>query len=159
VLVTGSTFNGNDAQGESGGGFSQDGGTLTLANSTISGNAADGIGEGGGVLVLGGTMALTHVTIANNRAVLSSGSGGGLRNRTGSGITLANALVAGNTAPTGVGPDCNGAFTLAAPVMMTQATGCILNGVPVLVADPLLAPLAAGVGPTVTHPCCRVPPP
>lgn len=151
VLVTGSTFTAQDARGEGGGGLSQDGGSLTMANSTVSGNRAGTTGEGGGVLILGGTMALTHVTIAGNRAGSTSGSGGGLRNRTGSGVTLANSLVAGNTAPGGGGPDCNGAFTLTAPVMLTQTSGCALSGLAALVDDPLLSPLGNNGGPTQSH--------
>ncbi|MSQ09442.1 MAG: hypothetical protein EXR52_00325 [Dehalococcoidia bacterium] len=103
------------------------------------------------MLILGGTMALPHVTIAQNRAGSTSGNGGGLRNRTGSGVTLANSLVAANTAPGGIGPDCNGAFTLTAPVMMTQPSGCALSGTPALVNDPLLSLLENNGGPAQSH--------
>jgi len=75
-------------------------GTLTITNSTLTGNAAV---AGGGVYSTG-PATLTNVTVSGNTA---SSSGGDVMRVTGS-FTLMNALIADNTAPSG--PDASGNF-------------------------------------------------
>ena len=66
-------------------------GTLTLTNSTVSGNSA---GFNGGGVTNGGTAILTNSTVSGNSA---GTEGGGVSNVDGS-LTLSRSLIAGNTA-------------------------------------------------------------
>ncbi|MDQ3013017.1 MAG: hypothetical protein M3X11_20195, partial [Acidobacteriota bacterium] len=50
----------------SGGGIFNDQGNLTLTNSTVTGNTANGGGSGGGINNLNGTLAISRSTISNN---------------------------------------------------------------------------------------------
>jgi len=92
--VTGSSISGlsitagNNPQ--SGGGIVNDG-TLTITNSTISGNQTAGIGGG---VYNNGTLALTNTTISGNQ---STDSGGGIYNQIGATLTLSNTTIANNT--------------------------------------------------------------
>jgi hypothetical protein len=73
-----------------GGGIYNDGGTLSLTNSTVSGNTAD---NGGGIYNQGGTTTLTNSTVSGNTAT----TGGGIYNDGGT-LSLTNSTVSGNTA-------------------------------------------------------------
>jgi len=55
----------------SGGGIRNDGGTLTVINSTLSGNTASD--DGGGIANISGTLEVTTSTLSGNRAVSSNG--------------------------------------------------------------------------------------
>ena len=67
LIVTKSTINDNStAGGGNGGGINNDGGTVTLTNSTVSGNTAGG--DGGGIYSTGGTVTLTNSTVSGNSA-------------------------------------------------------------------------------------------
>ena len=57
-----------------GGGIYNDGGTLTVTNSTLSGNSATSFG-GGGIYDLGGTLTVTNTTFSHNSATGSTGGG------------------------------------------------------------------------------------
>jgi len=80
-------------------------GTVTLTNSTISGNTAFGSlspASGGGILNADGRVTLTNSTISGNTAS-SAGSGsysygGGIFNESGKTLTLTNSTISGNTA-------------------------------------------------------------
>lgn len=89
TVVDASTLYGNVAI-DGGGLFNGSSGTLTVTNSTISDNNANG----GGGLQNRGTSNLVHATVADNDAL----GGGGILNISGS-ITLANSLIGDN--PTG----------------------------------------------------------
>jgi Ca2+-binding RTX toxin-like protein len=85
--------------GLNGGGiFNVNGATLSIDNSTISGNVATQ-GSGGAAFNLG-TLDLTNVTIVSNDA----GQRGGGLSASGGTATLQNVLIIGNTS-TNVGPD------------------------------------------------------
>jgi CSLREA domain-containing protein len=84
-----STVAGN-ATGGSGGGIFNDG-NLTVADSTISGNSA----QFGGGISSSGTLRLNNSTISNNSA---SNLGGGIDTFGGSTLTIANTTVSGNQA-------------------------------------------------------------
>ena len=85
--------------GLNGGGlFNVGGATLSIDNSTISGNVATQ-GSGGGAINLG-TLSFTNVTIAANEA----GQRGGGFSATSGVATLVNTLIIGNSS-TNVGPD------------------------------------------------------
>ena len=92
LTVTESTLSGNSAaNGNAGGLFHEAGTTVTLTNVTFSGNSATG--DGGGIMTKD-PVTLTNVTLANNHA---DGKGGGIR-REGGTATFKNTVVADNTA-------------------------------------------------------------
>ena len=62
----------------SGGGISNSGGTVTVSNSTLSGNAAS---NGGGINNSGGTVTVSNSTLSSNNAAIQ---GGGIYNNGGS---------------------------------------------------------------------------
>jgi hypothetical protein len=97
LSVVNSTLTGNHADTD-GGAISSSAAavSLTLINTTISGNNANS--NGGGVAVLGGTMTSTNSTITNNFADndnSTTGTGGGIAASAGT-TTLKNTIVAGN---------------------------------------------------------------
>ncbi len=69
-------------------------GTLTLAESTVSGNSATGVGGG---IDNAGTLTVTNSTLSGNSAI----NGGGIFND--STLTAVNSTLAGNAAHTGIG--------------------------------------------------------
>ncbi|MFN8524263.1 MAG: Calx-beta domain-containing protein, partial [Chloroflexota bacterium] len=97
VTVTNSTLSGNPAF--AGGGIFVAGGTATVTNSTLSGNSGNGDG-GGGILVNGGTATVTNSALSGNSA--PSASGGGIF-VTGGTVTVTNSTLSGNSAGTGGG--------------------------------------------------------
>ncbi len=103
VLISGLTMsNGNvdgGFPGNLGGGILTEG-TLTVTNSTISGNTATV--SGGGICVLLGTLTVNSSIIAGNNAT----SGGGIYNL--SGLTLDNSTVSGNRTRGGVANSSGG---------------------------------------------------
>ncbi|MBI3248699.1 MAG: thrombospondin type 3 repeat-containing protein [Deltaproteobacteria bacterium] len=92
LTLTDSTISGNTASGGGGGVYNS--GTLTLTDSTISGNSTDSYSFGGGVSNRYGTATLTDSTISGNTASIG---GGGVFNLS-STLTLSRTLIAGNTA-------------------------------------------------------------
>ena len=97
LTVVDSTLSGNNA-GTDGGAISASASatSVTLINSTISGNNANG--SGGGIAVLGGTFTSINATFTNNRADNdndATGTGGGVFHGSGT-TTLRNTIVAGN---------------------------------------------------------------
>jgi CSLREA domain-containing protein len=71
VTVTNSTFSGNSA-GDSGGAiFNESGSTLRVTNSTFSGNSA---GDSGGGIYNGGTLTVTNSTFSGNSASTQGGA-------------------------------------------------------------------------------------
>ncbi len=97
LTVTNSTLSGNSAPLGDGGAISNEqSGTLTLTNSTVSANFAQSVG--GGIANEGGTLTLTNSTISTNLAEVD---GGGIAN---SGtLTLTNSTVSANVAQRGGG--------------------------------------------------------
>jgi hypothetical protein len=89
---------GTDPNGPSEGGgiFNQFGETLSITNSTMTGNSSDG----GGAIFNVGTTTLVNDTVAANTAILiatGNPGGGGLVDELPSSITLTNTIVSGNT--------------------------------------------------------------
>jgi CSLREA domain-containing protein len=93
LTLSNSTLSGNHAT--YGGGISNQG-TLTLSNSTLSGNSA---GLSGGAILNGGMLTLSNSTLSGNHATFS---GGGLYNFTkgSNSATLTNATITANRADT-----------------------------------------------------------
>jgi hypothetical protein len=127
---------GNNA-GSNGGGILNNGGTLTLANSTVSENIAY---LGGGIFNYS-TLTLTNSTVSDNAA---GERGGGIWNQGG---TLTNTLVDNDCDGT---PDVSGGYNIESPgdtCGFDQATD-LVN----VTADDLkLGALAPNGGPTETH--------
>jgi len=103
LTVVNSTLSGNAASADGGAiSTTATGTSLTLINTTLSGNTA--AGSGGGLIVLGGTVSIINSTITNNKAdsdANSLGDGGGIRANAGT-TTLKNTIVAGNLNEDGV---------------------------------------------------------
>jgi hypothetical protein len=147
-----STVSGNIATTGAGGGIGvMNGVTVTLTNSTVSGNRAESIRTGlGGGIVSAGTLTLSSVTVANNRA----NAGGGIYQSTGqnpTSATLNDTIVAGNT-----GGNCAGTATVIAAWQgnhnLDQDGTCGFSAVgdkPGV--NPLLGALTNNGGPTNTH--------
>jgi hypothetical protein len=95
LTVVNSTLTGNNADLGDGGAISTTA-TATLINTTISGN--NSTASGGGLSVLGGTVTIINSTITNNKADSDGdniGAGGGIAVATGT-VTIKNTIVAGN---------------------------------------------------------------
>ena len=90
--------NGN-APGTNGGGIYNNGGTLTVSNSTLSGNAAGSGAGGGGIFNNVGMVTITNSTLSGNSA---SFGGGGIDNFRGT-VTISNSTFSGNTTNGGHG--------------------------------------------------------
>ena len=109
VFINNTTVYSNTA-GSTGGGLEEDGGTLTLSNSTVFNNQAIGTitqtgGSGGGLVNYAGTIVLTNDTVAGNTGI----KGGGIWDAAGSSISLTNVIDAGNVATvSGNAPDLGG---------------------------------------------------
>lgn len=96
LTVVNTTFTGNAASGALGGGAILNAGTLTIINSTFSGNTA--VASGGGIFNDIGTVTIINSTFTNNTADSdnnATGTGGGIHNNSGT-TTLHNTIVAGN---------------------------------------------------------------
>jgi len=98
VSLSGGQVVSNTAQ--YGGGLCNMVGSLTLVNTTVSGNRATA-GDGGGLRSNGGTTVITYTTIASNTA---SGTGGGIYRAAGT-VLVQNTIIAYN------GTNCGGTVT------------------------------------------------
>jgi hypothetical protein len=105
LAVLNSSISGNYAV-FAGGGIYNNGGTLTITNSTVSSNTAAysdigfAVGDGGGISNSGGTLTITNSTVNNNLAGVTdpwvAGTGGGI---VASGtVTITNSTISGNQA-------------------------------------------------------------
>lgn len=176
--IANSTFSGNTGF-DSCAAFRADNTTLTVVNTTVSGNSTSANGFGtGAICFLGGTATFRNTTISGNTAAGIGGGGtigfggGGIYNERAT-VDLGNTIVAGNTAAT-AGPDLfrfdsTATFTTSggnligdnsgntsAPNTVTFPTGNRnANGDKVgtggSVIDPLLGPLQNNGGPTPTR--------
>lgn len=148
IGVTRCTFSNNQSTL---GGAIQSFGTLTMENSTISGNSGSA-GTGGIINV--GTMTLNNVTITNNTSdEESSGRAGGIASNGGV-LNLRNTLIAGNHNTAGGSPDCAGTLTSQGYNLIQSTTGCTIVGTTtgnLTGVNPLLGPLANNGGLTRTH--------
>ncbi len=146
--IVGSNISGNTVTvGASGGGIAIQFGSITVANTTISGNSAFG---GGGVVTISApsTLTLTNSTIAGNSA--TGGTGGGILNA--GTVTLNNTIVATNTSNAGAS-DISGTVSGSNNLIGTGGAGGLVNlvgGNLVGVANPGLMPLGNYGGPVQT---------
>jgi chitodextrinase len=145
LTIRGSTISNNTgaAGTTSSGGGLRAGAPVTITNSTIFGNSATG--SGGGILAES-TVTLDSVTIAGN----SSGFGGGIASFSAGTTLINNSIVFGNSA-TNFGHDCAGSLDGGTGLLIGDPADCTTAAVTdVLVADPLLGPLADNGGQTLT---------
>lgn len=101
VTLINSIVSGNTAQHEGGGIFNRIGGALTVTNSAISGNLA---GQGGGGIYNRGTATLTNSIVSENTGGTADNSisGTGIFNNGGR-LALTNSTISGNKGHGGVG--------------------------------------------------------
>jgi hypothetical protein len=150
LTVTNSTLSGNSA-GESGGGIDNKA-SMTITNSTLSANSAP---VGGGIfnfslllgdVRVGGTLTVTNCTLSGNSA---SAAGGGMVANFPHTVTVANTIIAGNTAP--AGPDLDGFIaSLGYNLIGSSSGGSGFVATDLLSVNPLLGPLQNNGGPTQT---------
>jgi CSLREA domain-containing protein len=109
LTLNNSTVSGNSVIGD-GGGIYSDGGTVTLNNSTVSGNSATG--DGGGIFSYGGKLTVSNSTVSGNSAARL---GGGIFTIN-STATVSNNTLSGNIANSG------GGIFLVGQLTVTQST-------------------------------------
>jgi hypothetical protein len=108
-----------------------------MTNTTIAENVATGSNGGGVWLGNGPTGTMRNVTITNNHATGDSVISGAIF---GAGLTLANTLIAGNTAM--YTPTCNATHGGGGNLQWPD-DGALCTDDP-LIADPVLGPLEPG---------------
>jgi uncharacterized repeat protein (TIGR01451 family)/CSLREA domain-containing protein len=153
VTITHSTISKNAGFSGAGGGIAN-GGTVTLDNSTVSGN---GVEQQGGGIANAGAMTVTNSTIAHNVAYPSTGTGGGLFTfgpyKDGAEVptsVLRNTIVANNS-----DDDCDGdpltSVTSLGHNLDSDGTCALSNIGDLSDVSPFLGPLALNGGVTLTH--------
>ena len=100
VFISGLTIS-NGKTADTGGGIFSDEGSLTVTDSTVSGNSAGFIG-GGIANNIGGTLTITDSTVSGNSVTSAGSLGGGVSSDHGP-LTLTGSTVRGNTADDGGG--------------------------------------------------------
>lgn len=153
IVISGLTVAGGAAAGD-GGGIEILGGIVSLENCVVQGNAAT---HGGGILN-DGTLTVSQSTFSGNTADNALGGGGGVHN-TGT-LTVVQSTFAGNTASTGGGihNDAGAALTVTQSTLVGNAVslagGGIHTGAPATVANSIVAGNGASVsGPDVSGTC------
>jgi parallel beta-helix repeat protein len=153
VSIFNSTISGNTA-GHNGGGIhlEQVDGNVVILNSTLSGNYAGG--DGGGLdlysLYGNGSLSILNTTIASNTAI---GMGGGAFAAAGP-VVVQNSIVADNTASSlnDLGTAGDGSFDVSFSLVESPGAANITDGGGNLFnQDPQLGPLTNNGGPTATH--------
>jgi hypothetical protein len=99
LALSGLTVTGGDTSGPGGGIFNS--GTLTVTDTTISGNTSSLSDGGGGGIYNGGTATVTDSTLSGNTGP-SNGGGGGIENVDGT-VTVEDSTISGNQAGVGGG--------------------------------------------------------
>lgn len=145
----------NDAFGVlRGGGIASSGGSLTVSDSTISGNHANE--NGGGVYVLGGTVLIQRSTISGNN---SGNDGGGIALISAAAGTIINSTVSGNSGSNGGGIARIGSGTTITVTNSTVAnngatsTGGISGGTGTTIQNTIIAGNTSGFG---TNSCSAI---
>ncbi len=154
ATVTDSTITGGHSQQINlGSGLTNDGGTLLVIDSTLSGNYSNGTGIVRNIN--SGSTILSFVTVTAN--TLEGGAGNnGVVNQAGS-LYVGSSILAGN-ADTMLGIDCAGTITSLGYNLVGNNQGCTFAplptdqiGTPATPIDPLLGPLGDYGGQTPTH--------
>jgi hypothetical protein len=157
VRIENSTITGNHSveEGSSGdgygGGIRHGGGSVTVVNSTISGNIADQRGGGIASTAQNGSITLVHSTVTGNSSP-DDRAGGIYITVSDLQLVLQNSIVAANSALTM--PNCQILDSESAAYLGTNLLGdsdCLPRAEDIVAADPVLGPLADNGGPTRTH--------
>ena len=122
MTISNTTIAYNYADGAGGAVFNGSGGTLTVINSTLAHNQA----ANGGGLWSDGVATLRHVTIYSNTA---DGQGGGLYLPGGT-LNLFHTIVAANTSNVAAGPDISGTVNSLGYNVVADTTDAALTGDP-----------------------------
>lgn len=93
------TISDNQSTGNAGGGLANEAGTLSVFDSTVTGNTASTLG--GGIALLGGALQGVNLTLSSNTA--NSDRGGGLWIGSSASATLVNSTINNNSADTNGG--------------------------------------------------------
>jgi hypothetical protein len=146
LTVSNSTLSGNSASVHGGGIFND--GTLTVSNSTLSGNSA----SGGGAIYnyYTGTLTVSNSTLSGNTATY----GGGFFDFGGT-LTVSDSTLSGNTATYGGGFfNFGGTLTVSNSIVALNSgdptTGSIDANYNLIGGNPRLSPLQDNGGPTKT---------
>uniref|UniRef100_UPI0036F37329 choice-of-anchor Q domain-containing protein n=1 Tax=Rhodopirellula bahusiensis TaxID=2014065 RepID=UPI0036F37329 len=100
LTVVNAQITGNTASGN-GGGIANESGTVSITDTTISGNVSGGDepGEGGGgVFNDGGTVTITDSDVFENTAIAGLGNGGGILNANGGTLVVRGGTISNNDA-------------------------------------------------------------
>jgi len=169
VTIIGSTLAGNTAGGDAGAVYMADnGGSLTVQNSTVVGNTSLAPGsddEGGGLWIADFSddsaqqLTIDSSTITGNSVGGTRGLGGGVYSYlSGPGRTSINNSILANNTSSGAGPDLYATYGADISFSLIEApigtdTGAAVNqtGPNLLGVDPQLGPLAFNGGPTQTQ--------
>jgi predicted outer membrane repeat protein len=129
---------------------------LTLTDSTLSGNSATQ--DGGGIYAQGGTLSLFNTTVSGNQLVLPNGvtgSGGGVFQASPAVINMKNVILADNTQRHSIGlpapDDCFGNVVSGGYNLIETTTNCAIGGTltgVITASDPRLGPLGDNNGAT-----------
>ena len=138
-MLSSSTVSANTAGG-AGGGISNSG-TLTLRDDTISGNSSSASGGG---IYNNATLVVSDSTLSANTAATASG-GGGIDNAGAGTVTLANAILSGNSSNSAADDFDGVAYINNGGNIIGVANGATVNGSAIG-----LAPLGSYGGPTQT---------
>ena len=142
ITITGSTVSANKA--EIGGGIQNQRDTLTLANSTVSGNSSERYG--GGIELFDGTATITNSTVASNKA---KEEGGGIN--VGTSATFKNTIVANNKSAFKTSNNCSDPV-ISEDNNLENGTSCgFTRPGDVNAKKPKLGKLKDNGGPTNTH--------
>ncbi|SDW52437.1 choice-of-anchor Q domain-containing protein [Thiocapsa roseopersicina] len=159
LVIDSSTISGNVAGTTTGGsalggGIYSEGGSVTITNSTISGNDADsgGLQDWGGGIFATGSLTLDSVTITDN----FSTEGRGIYVDTVDGVlTIGNTILSGNVADADCYFDASGTGSVQdqGHNLFVDSEGCgFVDGVNNnILSRPFLEDLADNGGPTQTH--------
>ncbi|NOT55931.1 MAG: hypothetical protein HOP18_15135 [Deltaproteobacteria bacterium] len=144
VTVSNSTFSGNSATFEGGGIFNGPAGTVAVSNSTFSGNSADS--DGGGIFNSFGTVTVSNSTFSGNSA---SDLGGGIYNVGPATVNVRGTIIANSPS----GDNCRGTGLTSQGDNISSDGSCVATSIPLNDrnnTDPLLNALANNGGPTQT---------
>lgn len=121
MTVSNTTIAYNYADGAGGGVFNGGGGTLTLINTTVAFN----LGITGGGVWNGGTLTVLHSTVYSN---VASAEGGGFYLPGGT-LNLGHTLVAANASNVAVGPDVSGTVNSLGYNLVSDTSHATISGI------------------------------
>jgi len=131
-----------------GGGGILNNGTVTVSNSTLSGNSSNG--GGGGIFNQSGTLTVSNSTLSGNST--TGGGFGGAYTALGTSATFKNTIVANSPSGGNCGAIPNdGGYNLDSDKGSFDTCGFSTNNNSLSGVDPMLGALADNGGPTQTH--------